>query len=177
MDIFFTRPYSFCRLLAYLPGLYLSKKGGLTLWGAFQDLSKDMLVRSCISKSTAMPLFRISLAFQHNSWAKRCRLPHLSSFYTYIGYWNIFPYKMAGTKVPVPCVPPTAAHLITWTFVIYHAAMKMKKPCILQPSHLFPKFHFPFWSTQLPVLIAVSIFGPKPSYIVEPGYVWQVQSH
>ena len=27
----FTCPYSFCRLLAYLPGLYLSKKGGLTL--------------------------------------------------------------------------------------------------------------------------------------------------
>ena len=52
-----------------------------------------------------------------------------------------------------------------------------ENPCILQPSHLFPRFHFPFWSTQLPVLIAVSIFGPKPSYIVEPGYVWQVQSH
>jgi hypothetical protein len=42
--------------------------------------------------------------------------------------------------------------------------------CILWPSHLFPKFHFPFWSTQFPVLIAVSIFGPTPSYIVEPWY-------
>ena len=45
-----------------------------------------------------------------------------------------------------------------------------ENPYILQPSHLFPNFHFPFWSTQLPVLIAVSIFGPTPSYIVEPGY-------
>ena len=78
---------------------------------------------------------------------------------------------MAGTKVPVPCVPPTAAHLLTWTFVIYHAAMKLKTLAFCNPAILFPKFHFPFWSTQLPVLIAVSIFGPKPSYIVEPGYV------
>ena len=108
-----------------------------------RPFTRDMLVRSCISKSTAMPLFRISLAFQHNSWAKRCRLPHLSSFYTYIGYWNIFPYKMAGTKVPVPCVPPTAAHLITWTFVIYHAAMKMKNPCILQPSNSISQVSLP----------------------------------
>jgi len=28
----------------------------------------------------------------------------------------------------------------------------------------------PFWSTQLPVLIAVSIFGPTQPYIVEPGH-------
>ena len=44
---FFTRPYSFYRLLANLPGLYLSKKGGLTPWGEFQDLSRGILVRSC----------------------------------------------------------------------------------------------------------------------------------
>ena len=118
--------------------------------GKQERLTRDMLVRSCISKSTAMPLFRVSLAFQHNSWAKRCRLPHLSSFYTCISYWNIFPYKMAGTKVPVPCVPPTAAHLLTWTFVIYHAAMKMKTLAFCNPAIYFPIFTSRFGRHSFP---------------------------
>ena len=51
---------------------------------------------------------------------------------------------MAGTKVPVPCVPPTAAHLITWTFVIYHAAMKMKNPLHFATQ----QFYFPSFTSR-----------------------------
>ena len=129
MVIFFSRPYSFCRRFVNLPGLYLFMKGGLTPWGEFQDLSRGILVRSCkISKSTAMPLVRrISLAFHNNSWAKRCTLLHLSSFYT-LGYWSIFLYKMAGTEVP--CVPPTAVSLLTWTFTVLVDAASRTHCCI-----------------------------------------------
>jgi len=117
-----------------------------------------------------MPLVRISLAFQHNSWAKRCTLPHLSSFYT-LGRWNIFPYKMAGAKVP--CVPPTAVHLLTWTFMVYHAATKTLAFC--SPVIYFPSFtsrfvrhSFPYSALyrslvlRHPTLLSLGMTGAKP---------------
>ena len=124
-------------------------KGGLTPWGEFQDLSRGILVRSCkISKSTAMPLVRrISLAFHNNSWAKRCTL--------------------------LPCVPPTAARLLTWTFMIYHAAMKT--PTFCSPAIYFPSFtsrfgrrSFPYSSLyrslvlRHPTLLSLGMTGAKP---------------
>ena len=113
-----------------------------------------------------MPLVRISLAFQHNSWAKRCTLPHPSSFFT-LGYWNMFPYKMAGAKLPR--VPPTAVHLLTWTFMIYHAAMKPLAFC--SPAIYFPSFGrhgFPHSSLYRSLillhltLLSLGMTGAKP---------------
>ena len=55
---------------------------------------------------------------------------------------------MAGAKVPVPCVPPTAARLLTWTFVIYHAAMKTL--AFVSPAIYFPSFTYRFGRHSFP---------------------------
>ena len=55
---------------------------------------------------------------------------------------------MAGTQVPVPCVPPTAARLLTWTFVIYQSAMKTLAFC--NPAIYFPGFTSRFGRHSFP---------------------------
>jgi hypothetical protein len=145
------------------------QEGGRTPWGEFQDFSRGILVRSCkISKSNAMPLVRLSLVFQHNSWANGCRFASP----IVILHIRFCPNKMAGTKVQVPCVHPTAVRLLTWTFVIYHAAMKTL--AFVSPAIYFPSFTYRFGRHSFPHSSLYRIFGPTPSYIVEPGSEWKL---
>ena len=121
------------------------QEGGRTPWGEFQDFSRGILVRSCkISKSNDMPLVRLSLVFQHNSWANGCRFASP----IVILHIRFCPNKMAGTKVQVPCVHPTAVRLLTWTFVVYHAAMKTL--AFVSPAIYFPSFTYRFGRHSFP---------------------------
>ena len=88
----------------------------------------------------------------------------------------MFPYKMAGAKLP--CVPPTAVHLLTWTFMIYHAAMKPLAFC--SPAIYFPSFtsrfgrhSFPYASLyrslvlRHPTLLSLGMAGSKATKFQE----------
>ena len=85
----------------------------------------------------------------------------------HIGLLKRFPYKMAGTQVP--CVPPTAVHLLTWTFMICHAAMRTLAFC--SPAIYFPSFGrhgFPHSSLYRSLillhltLLSLGMTGAKP---------------
>ena len=88
-----------------------------------------------------------------------------------LGFWNIFPYNMAETKVP--CVLPTAVHLLTCAFMICHAGMKslaFGSPAIYFPSFtsFFGRHSFPYSSLyrsvvlRHPTLLRLGMTGAKP---------------
>ena len=83
----------------------------------------------------------------------------------------MFPYKMAGTKVP--CVPPTAVHLPACAFITYHAAMRniaFSSPAIYFPSFTSPfgRHSFPYSSLyrslvlRHPTLLSLGMTSAKP---------------